>query len=69
MKRVQSSVGEAGWFDRLSRQVEDRYGHWPTWRKIVVGIPIIVAMTALFMFCLLGLSDVVLAILALARRH
>lgn len=63
MKRLQGNVGEEGLFERLSRQVEDRMGHWPTWRKVIVGIPVIVLMTTLFMFSLLFVSDGVLAVI------
>ncbi len=34
-------------FNRYSKMVDDRFGQWPTWKKLVVFMPILVVLSAI----------------------
>jgi hypothetical protein len=68
MKREQGVASEPSRFDRAARWVEDRYGHWPTWSKIVIGIPILVVLTGLVMICVSVIGTGIVALVASGRH-
>ena len=41
-------------FEQWSRVVEARFGAWPTWKKLVVFMPVLILMSAVLV-ALLGL--------------
>jgi len=42
-------------FQIWSQAVEARFGAWPTWKKLVVFMPVLILMSALLVAVVLGL--------------
>ena len=42
-------------FEHWSRVVEARFGSWPTWKKLVVFMPLLIMMSAILV-AILGLA-------------
>ncbi len=45
-----------GRFQRASEAIEARYGHWPVWRKLLVGVPLMVLFSAFVVLTLEGIN-------------
>ena len=63
MKRLQGGTAGPGRIEALSRRIEARMGHWPAWKKLAVGAPILILASALFMLTVSGINDLALAVL------
>jgi hypothetical protein len=56
-------------FDRASAAIEARFGDKPVWYKLLVFVPVLIALTAVLVLLVDGLGMGLLAITRLLQHH
>lgn len=68
MKQL-SSTGLKGRFDRASRAIEERFADRPVWFKLLLFVPVLILLTAMFMLVVYGFGFGLLALSRLIAHH